>query len=454
MATELKKIGNSEFEVKYVVEGDELKKAQDKALKTLAAKVNIKGFRKGKAPISIAKDHISPMELANQTIYEAANPALRNIIEEHKLNLIDRPTFDCSAYEENKIELVFKVVTEPEVEVGAYKGVKVADRKVAVTKDEIKEAVNKVLEDNSELVLKEGPAAMGDTVVFDFKGYINGKEFEGGSADNYTLVLGSNQFVPGFEEQLVGVKADDKKDVIITFPEQYIKDLAGKEAKFVCLVHDVKTKETPKLDDEFVKSLSINGVETVKDLEKHEEEKLLNQKANVAKNEQFTELLNKIVESSKLEIPETLIKNEANNQKQQLLNQIAQQGLTFDQYKEITGSTDESIDAQFKDAALSRLKEFLVLNKIASLEHLTISRGDLDDYYQNVANTYSMKVEDVKKAFAPNEQNIINNLFQNKIENFLIANNLEKKEEKAEAKEEKAPAKKPAAKKTTTKKAE
>lgn len=458
MATELKKIGNSQYEVVYTVTGEELKKAKEKALKVCASKVNLKGFRKGKAPIQMVKDHISPLDLANQTINEAIQPALNAVLNEHKVNLIAQPSVDCTSYKEDSIELKFTLTTNPEVTLGEYKGIKIPTAKVAVSKDEVKEDINKLLEDNAELVLKEGEAAMGDTVVFDFKGYINGKEFEGGSAENYSLVLGSNQFVPGFEDQLVGVKAETKKDVNIVFPEQYIKDLAGKEAKFVCMVHEIKTKKVPELNDEFVKSLGISGVETVKALEDHESEKLLAQKTTQAKNERFTMLLNKIVEDAKLELPEALIANEANNQKQQLLSQIQQNGLTIEQYKEITGQTDESIDAQFRDAAISRLKEFLVLNKIAQVEKLTVSRADIDNYYSNVASTYNMNVEDVKKAFAANEQNIINNLYQNKIEQFLIDNNLEevKKEEAPKAEEKKEPAKKAAPKKaaSTEKKSE
>ncbi len=451
MATELKKIGNSEFEVKYTIKGDELKTAKDKALKVLAGRVQLKGFRKGKAPIELAKDHISPMDLANQTINEAINPAYQEILKEHKIRPIAQPQVDCTSYKENEIVLSFKIVTEPEVTLGEYKNVNIPFEKVTVTKAETDAAVNKLLEDSAELTLKEGKAEMGDTVVFDFKGYINGKEFDGGSADNYSLVLGSNQFVPGFEDQLVGVTAESKKDVIVTFPEQYIKELAGKEAKFVCMVHEVKTKVVPTLDDEFVKSLSIEGVNTVDELRKHEETSLLSRKTNEAKNRQFTNLLNKVIETSTLEIPERLIQSEANSLKQQTIDQITQNGLTYEQYKEITGMDDKTLEQSYRDNALTRLKEYLVLNKIGQVEHLTITRADVDAYYANISKQYGMKVEDVKKALGANEQNIISNLYQNKIEQFLIANNLEEK--KQAAKKEAAPkeeAKKASAKKAST----
>ncbi len=465
MATNLKKIGNSEYEVKYCVKGDELNTAKQKALKSLASKVQIKGFRKGKAPIEIAKDHISPMQLANETINESINPAYQAVLKEHKIRPIAQPNVECTGYKEDEIELTFKIIVEPEVTLGQYKELNIPLKKAIVTKEETDGAINKLLEDNAELTLKDGPAAMGDTVVFDFKGYINGKEFDGGSADNYSLVLGSNQFVPGFEDQLVGVTAESKKDVIVTFPEQYIKDLAGKEAKFVCIIHEVKTKVIPELNDEFVKSLSLEGVNTVEDLRKHETATLLARKTNEAKNQQFTDLLNKVIENSTLEIPERLIQSEAASLKQQTIDQITQNGLTYEQYKEITGMSDETLDNNFRENALTRLREYLILNKIGQVEHLTITRSEVEQYYENVAKQYGMKLEDVKKALSPNEQNIISNLYQNKIERFLIANNLEdkkaevngKKEEKEvkeDTKKEKTPAKKTTAKKTTTKKEE
>ncbi len=453
MSTNLKKIGNSEFEVKYNVKGDELNKAKEKALKSLAAKVQIKGFRKGKAPVEIAKDHISPLQLANQTINESINPAYQEILKEHKIRPIAQPNVECTNYKEDEIELTFKIVTEPEVTLGQYKELNIPLQKVSVSKTETDNAIKKLLEDNAELSLKEGPAAMGDTVVFDFKGYINGKEFDGGSADNYSLVLGSNQFVPGFEDQLVGVSAESKKDVIVTFPEQYIKDLAGKEAKFVCIIHEVKTKVIPELNDEFVKSLSYEGVNTVEELRKHETASLLQRKTTDAKNKQFSELLNKVIENSTLEIPERLIQSESAALKQQTIDQITQNGLTYEQYKEITGMNDETLDNNFRENALTRLREYLVLNKIGQVEHLTIARNEVEQYYSNVAKQYGMKLEDVKKALSPNEQNIISNLYQNKIERFLIANNLEeKKPEVTETNtEETKPAKEKEAKKTTKK---
>lgn len=435
MKTELKKLENSQVEVLAEVKGDDYKKAEEKALKKLASRLNIKGFRKGKAPLNIAKDHISKGELINETINESLNPAYQEAIKEHSLRPIAQPEVNVVDFKEDElIKLSFKVSVEPEVTLGQYKGINIPLKVEEVSEKEIDEAVQNVLNNNSELVLKEGPAEKGDTVVLDFKGYINGKEFDGGSAENYTLVLGSNQFVPGFEDQLVGVTSETKKDVVITFPEQYIKDLAGKEAKFVCMVHEIKTKKVPELNDEFAKSLNLENVASVEDLRKYEQKVLETRKLNQAKNVQFQELINKIVEDSKLDLPEVLVTNEVNAMKQQFLSQLEQSGLTKEQYKEITGNDENSFEAEYRKDAETRLKQELVLNAIARQEHLTITKGDLDDYYANVASQYSMKVEDVKKVFARNEAQIVSNLFNQKITRFLSANNLE--EEKKEVNDE------------------
>ena len=435
MKTELKKLESSQVEVLAEIKEDDYKKAEEKALKKLASRLNIKGFRKGKAPLNIAKDHISKGELINETINESLNPAYQEAIKEHSLRPIAQPEVNVVDFKEGElIKLSFKVSVEPEVTLGEYKGINIPLKVEEVTKKEVDEAVQNVLNNNSELVLKEGPAEKGDTVVLDFKGYINGKEFEGGSAENYTLVLGSNQFVPGFEDQLVGVTSESKKDVIVTFPEQYIKDLAGKEAKFVCMIHEIKTKKVPELNDEFAKSLNLEDVATVEDLRKYEQKVLENRKLNQAKNAQFQELINKIVEDSKLNLPEVLVTNEVNAMKQQFLSQLEQSGLTKEQYKEITGNDENSFETEYRKDAETRLRQELVLNAIARKEHLTITKGDLDDYYSNVASQYSMKVEDVKKVFARNEAQIVSNLFNQKITRFLSANNLE--EEKKEVKDE------------------
>ena len=443
MATELKKVSPSVYEVTCEVTGDAYKAAGEKALAKLVEKVTIKGFRKGKAPIDLAKKLISPLDLANETINQSVNPAYQEVLKMFNLTPNFQPTVDCTDFKDNSLTLKFTIYTVPTCKLGKYKGIEIPMDKVEVSDEEIEKAVNQSLKDNAELVLKETAAEMGDTVVFDFKGYVDGKEFEGGSADNYSLVLGSNQFVPGFEEQLVGVLPESKKDVEITFPEQYIKELAGKKAKFVCMVHEIKAKKEPELNDDFVASLGLAGVSNVEEFKNHKKQELLNAKTREAKNKQFAELMAEIVKGAEFEISDKLIAAEAENSKKESIAQIEQNGLTFDMYKQITGLDDAKFEENLKEAALNRVKEFLVLNQVGADEHLTITKADVDAYYENLAARYGMKKEEVKKILGANEQGLVSNLYQNKVENFILLNNLgnaapeAKKEEAKEVKEEK-----------------
>lgn len=458
MATKLVEKGNSVFEVSTRVEGEAWKEAQDKALNKLCEKVEIKGFRKGKAPVELAKDRINPADLINEAINGSLQKAYVDALTENKLQPFTSPEVNVTNVDDNGYDVTFVVTVVPEVTLGEYKNIKIALDPVKVSKKDVNLEIDHLLEDNAELVLKEGAAEKGDTVVFDFKGYIDGKEFDGGSADNYSLVLGSNQFIPGFEDQLVGVTSETKKDVLVKFPEQYVKDLAGKDAKFVCMIHEIKTKKKPELTDEFVKELKIENVNTVAELEKYEKKEVETRLLNQAKQKQFSELIEAIIKNAKVEIGEKVLDNEVAAMREETIGKIQGQGLTFEQYKEITGMDNEKLNENFRKDAKIRLEEYLVLNKIAQVENLIITNKEIEDYFEQIANTYGMKVEDAKKTLGNDTNRIASNLLNNKISRFLIANNLENSDEEVKAEsvaeektEEKKPAKKPAAKKTTKK---
>ena len=460
MATKLIDKGNGVYEVTTSVSGKDWSEAQDKAVKKLAENVQVKGFRKGKAPLNLAKERMT----AGQVFEEAMNVALpkmfSDVVAEHKLKVFYRPDVRPTKVSPSELEVVFTIVTYPEVELGKYKGIDIPLEKASVSESEVKVGLDHLREENAEWVLKnDEPAAKGDTVVLDFKGYVDGKEFDGGSADNYSLVLGSGSFIPGFEDQLVGAKPESKVDVNVTFPEKYVKELAGKKAKFVCKVHEIKTKKFPEVDDEFAKGLNLPGVTDLKTLKEHVKADLLHSKENQAKDKQFNDILKTIVENAKVTIAPQVVASETEAVKNDMVNQITQNGLSYEQYKEITGMNDAQLDEQFKTQAVSRLTQYLVLNKIGEVEKLVVAQNELDDYYANLANMYGMKVEEVKKALGANEERIKQQLIQGKIERFIIANNTKEEVKKAPAKkaesgDKKEPAaKKAPAKKTTTKKA-
>lgn len=372
-----------------------------------------------------------------------------------------QPKVNVTELNDDGFTAVFEVTTAPEVTLGQYKDINVPLEKRTATEKEIQEEIDHVLEDNAELVIKDGAAEKGDTVVFDFKGYIDGKEFDGGSANNYSLVLGSNQFIPGFEDQLIGVTSETKKDVIVTFPEQYVKELAGKEAKFVCMIHEIKTKQRPELNDEFVSTLNIKDVHNVEEFKAYQAKQVQNRLDNQARQEQFNKVLAKIIENAKFEIGADVINQEVKAMKENTINQITSNGLTYEQYKEITGLSDEKLEENFKVEARKRLEQYLVFQKIAQVENLVVSRQELEDYYNQLATNYGMKVDEIKNIYKNDEGRVISTLVENKIVRFISANNIQetksdkkveevKEEKPADKKEEKPAAKKPRAKKTTS----
>jgi trigger factor len=442
MATKLIDKGNGVYEVTTSINGKDWSDAQDKAVKKLAENVQVKGFRKGKAPLNLAKERLTGGQVFEEAMNIALPKMFGDVVAEHKLNVFYRPDVRPTKVSPSELEVVFTIVTYPEVKLGKYKGIDIPLEKVSVSENEVKVGVDHLKEENAEWVLKnDEPAAKGDTVVLDFKGYVDGKEFDGGSADNYSLVLGSGSFIPGFEDQLVGAKPESKVDVNVTFPDKYVKELAGKKAKFVCKVHEIKTKKYPEIDDEFAKGLNLPGVSDVKTLKDHVKTDLLHQKENQAKDKQFNDILKAIVDGATVTIAPQVIASETEAVKKDMINQITQNGLSYEQYKEITGMNDAQLDEQFKTQATSRLTQYLVLNKIGEVEKLVIAQNELDDYYSNLANMYGMKVEEVKKALGANEARIKEQLIQGKIERFIIANNT-KEEKKADKADKKAPAKK------------
>lgn len=432
MALEPKKVGNSEYEVSYTLEKKEYKDYQEKAIKELAKNISIKGFRKGNAPLDMIRSRLNPVDIVNKMINLAMNPTLRKVLEETKLVSVLPADVRVENVTDDKLTLVYTIVTQPVVTLGEYKGLDIKKEKVKVTEKDINDEIEHVLADNSELIIRndDEAAVLGDTVVMDFKGYIDNKEFDGGSSDNYSLVLGSNQFIPGFEDQLVGAKPNSKVEVNVTFPEQYIKDLAGKAAKFVCMIHEIKTPSKPELNDDFVKSLDIENVQTVEEFKKYQEKQINDRRESEANNKRLQDLLQTIIDSSTLEVSDKFVQENANYIKNDTIQRITQNGLTFEQYTEITGIDETELNRQAKEEALKQIKSEYVLGEISRQNNLSVSREDLDNYYQNLANTYGMKVEDVRKGLQNNINEVYRNLTLNKVYSFLIENNFEVKKEK------------------------
>ena len=444
------KLEKSKVEVLCDVETKVWKEAQEKAFKKLASELEVQGFRKGKAPEAIARKHIEQGKILNEAINSLLQPTFDEVLKEEKLAPFARPSVEVTKISDTDLQLKFIIVLQPEVKLGAYKDLGLEREKVSVSEKEIDAEIEKILAQNANLVVSEEPAKIGDTVVIDFVGSVDGKEFEGGKADNYSLELGSNQFVPGFEEQLVGAKAGSDVDVNVTFPKQYVAELAGKKALFKVKVHEVKSKVIPELNEELIKELAIPEVKDVEGLRKHQKAHLLSHKEEHATSHLLDAIVTKIVEGAEIELAPEIVDEEVEGMRQNLEQQISQRGLTMEQYLQVTGQTEESMKKAMRVDAEKNLRAILVMEKVAEVEKITVTAEDVDKEFANIASMYKMPVEQVKEILGKDMRRFTSELRQRRIQNFLLEKNEKKGAAKAAAPKAEA---KPAAAKAPAKKA-
>ena len=423
MQKEVTKLENSQTNITLSFSGEEWANAQKKAFNKLANNVEVQGFRKGHAPENLVRQKINQAQVLKDAIDVVLQPAYEKVLTEEKLVPFVQPEVEVTKISESELEVIIKITTAPEVTLGSYKGLKVAREAVEVTKEEIDAEIARLCANNAELIVKDTEAKLGDTTVIDFKGFVDGKEFDGGSAENFALELGSNQFVPGFEEQLVGTKAGESKDVVVTFPTQYVPELAGKEATFKVTVNEVKEKKVPELNEDLVAELNYEGVKTVEDLTNKVSADVKTKKENQAKNAQIEEILKQIRESSTISIGEKIIEKEVESMKENFKKQVEQNGLTIDQYYQITGQKEEDTVKSMRAQAELNLKNFLVISEISKLENIKVEQKELDAEYQKIADQYGMDVAKVKEILGPQSQQLASDIHQRKIIDFLLANN-------------------------------
>lgn len=423
MERKVTKLEHGHVQVDVVVDEKSWKEAQDKAFNKLAENVTIDGFRKGKAPKNLVKSHVDPMKVLDEAINALLPSIYQDIIEKDGVRPYARPQVDVTKVSDTELEVKFLLAVAPEVKLGQYKGLEIGKKEIKVTKKDVEQALEDTLKENASLVVKDSEAALGDTVVMDFVGKVNGEVFEGGSAENHELELGSHQFIPGFEEQLVGHKAGEKVVVNVKFPENYTEELKGKDATFDCTIHEVKAKKLPELNDEFVKELKVEGIETVEAFRARKEEDLKKQKENEARREYMGKLVEQIVKNSKLDIANEIIDNQVESRKEDMVKRIEQNGLKLEQYLQILGQSEEQFLAQIREMAVKETSEYVVLEEIGRVEKLEVSDKDLEAEYKKISEQYKMKVEDVKKALANNLDEFKNNLKMQRIDEFLYNEN-------------------------------
>lgn len=450
---ESKKIDTNRYQLEITIDGEKFREAIKEAYRKNGKKINIPGFRKGKAPLHMIETYYGSEVFFEDALNLLYNDAVEGAIEESGLKVIDdKMDFDLvSISKEDGVDFKVSLTTYPEITLKNYKGLKAEKAAVKVDAAEVNKEIKAMAERNSRMVSVEDRAAKkGDTVVIDFEGFTDGKAFEGGKAEGHSLELGSGQFIPGFEDQIVGKNIGDEFDVNVTFPEEYgAKELAGKPAVFKVKLHEIKIKELPEVDDEFAKDVS--EFDTLKDLKADIKKKALERKKKAAEEAVENELVQQIVDGIEGDIPEAMFENRLNQSVEEFAYRLQSQGMNLETYLKYTNSSIDDFKKSFRPQAEMQVKYRLALDKIVELENIKADEKDIESEYKKMADNYGLEVDKVKAAVPASE--LEKDIAANKAIDFVKANavitEVEPKESKPAAK--KAPAKKAAAKKTEEK---
>lgn len=383
------------------VDAERFESALDQAFKKVVKQVSVPGFRKGKVPRKIFEKRFGVEALYQDALDIILPEAYSEAVEETGIEPVDRPEVDIEQIERGK-PLIFKatVTVKPEVKLGQYKGLEVEEQDVTVTDEEVEAEINRLRENQAELVvIEDGEAQKGDIVVIDFEGTIDGEPFEGGKAENYSLELGSGTFIPGFEDQLIGEKPGAEKEVKVTFPEDYhAEQLAGKDAVFKVKIHDVKRKELPELDDEFAKDVD-DEVETLDELKAKVRSRLEEFKKRQAEQIKQDIVVEKATANAEMDLPEVMIENEIDRMIQEFDQRLQLQGMNLSMYYQFSGQDEQKLREQMKKDAEKRVRSTLTLEAISKAENIQASDEDVEEEFKKMAELYSMEVERVKEMF-------------------------------------------------------
>ncbi len=375
----------------------EFEAAKDKAFKKTGKNITVPGFRKGKAPRKMIEKLYGEGVFFEEAFNIIYPDAMEMAVEKSGIKPVGRADVDLGdPAEEGGLTIIAKVPVEPEVELGEYKGIEVEKETVKVLQADVKAELNRMAQRNARTETVERKAKKNDTVDIDFEGFVDGVPFEGGKAEHHELTLGSGAFIPGFEDQLIGCKAGDEKDVVVTFPEEYhAKELAGKEATFKCKVHKVEETILPEIDDEFAKDVS-DTCETLDDLKKEITERLKAERQEAADNAFEEKVLDAVIDGMKADIPAAMIDAQVDTIVQDFGYRLQMQGMGLEQYLKMTGTEMGAFRAMFKDQAERQVKTRLALQKVVELEGITVSDTELEEEYAKMAEQYKMEVEKVK----------------------------------------------------------
>lgn len=408
MSVQVEKLEHNMAKLTIEVSADEVEKALESAYQKQKSKISIPGFRKGKVPRAMIEKMYGVGIFYEDAANELMQQTYPSAIDESGENIVSRPSVDIVQIEKGKPFIyTAEVALRPEVKLGQYKGVAVTKADTAVTDAEVEEELEKERANNARTVtVTDRPAVVGDTVVIDFEGFVDGVAFEGGKGENYSLELGSHSFIDTFEDQLVGKNAGDDVEVNVTFPENYqAAELAGKPALFQVKLHEIKEKELPEADDEFAQDVS--EYETLAEYKDSLRESLKEQKENEAKRTKEDEALRSIIESSEMDIPDVMVETQCDAMMEEFAQRIAWNGLSMEQYLQFSGATVDGLREQMRPEALSRIQSSLVLEQIAKEEQIEVSEEELDAEIEKMAQRYSMETDKLRESMGEAEKDSV-----------------------------------------------
>ena len=429
----------NEVKLTFNIEAEKFEEAMKKVYAKTAKYFNIPGFRKGKAPMQLVERQYGSAIFYEDAFNELVPDIYDEAIKENNIEAVSRPNIDIVQMEKGK-ELIFTAVveTKPEVELGEYKGIEIKKIEYTTSEKDIEHELSHMAERNARLVtIEDRPVENGDIVTIDFDGSIDGVQFEGGKAESHELEIGSKTFIPGFEDQILGMNINDEKDVKVKFPDDYFsKDLAGKDAVFKVKLHEIKKKELPKMDDEFAKDVS--EFDTISELKNSIKEKLDTENEERAKYEIEEEAIKVVCDNTTLDIPNGMVELEIDNMIKDLEMRLSYQGLKLEQYLQIMGKTEEDIRSGYEEQARKNIKTRLVLEAIAKVENLEPTPDEVTDKIKEMAKEYGREEEELLENTKLNEY-IKNSLKTEKAIDFIVKNAKKKKETKknSESKEKK-----------------
>ncbi|PAE24098.1 MULTISPECIES: trigger factor [Bacillaceae] len=400
MSAKYEKLEGNRGVLTIEVDAEKVTEGLDAAFKKVVKQVNVPGFRKGKMPRGMFEKRFGVESLYQDAVDYLLPEAYANAIDETGIEPVDRPEIDVEQIEKGK-SLIFKatVTVKPEVKLGEYKGLEVKPLETSVTEEDVNNELTSLQERQAELAVKEeGKAENGDTVVMDFEGFVDGEAFEGGKAENYSLELGSGQFIPGFEEQLIGTAAGESKDVEVSFPEEYhAAELAGKPATFKVTLHEIKTKQLPELDDEFAKDAD-EEVETLDALKEKIKTRLEESKKHEAEHHVRDTVVEAAAANAEMEIPAAMVDTEVNRMMQEFEQRLQMQGMNLELYFQFSGQDEAALREQMKEEAEKRVRVNLTLEAIAKAENIEVSDEEVSEELNKMTEMYNMSAEQITQA--------------------------------------------------------